>query len=250
MSDPYFQSLFAERIGGADYGKDEGKIYKFEKIKRAKRAAQEQQPDRALIDFGIGENDEVAPEPIRAAMAEEIHKPENRGYADNGIAEFKEAVARFMHRTYGVQLDAASEVNHAIGSKPAPGDAARRLHQPGRRDADDHARLPGGRDSHPLLRRSGVQLAADGGQRFFPRSRRHSRRRTRQGQIAGAVLPQQPHRQGGRPPTFTAKWSTSPNGTTSSWCRMRPIWRFHTTRRRSVSSAPPAPRRSASRCIR
>ena len=37
-ADPYFQSLFAERIGGAGYGKDT-EIYKFEKIKRAKRNA-------------------------------------------------------------------------------------------------------------------------------------------------------------------------------------------------------------------
>ena len=38
MSDPYFQTLFAERIGGANYGKGT-EIYKFEKIKRAKRKA-------------------------------------------------------------------------------------------------------------------------------------------------------------------------------------------------------------------
>ena len=38
MSDPYFQQLFADRIGGAEYGKGTA-IYKFEKIKRAKRKA-------------------------------------------------------------------------------------------------------------------------------------------------------------------------------------------------------------------
>ena len=38
MSDPYFQQLFADRIGGAQYGKTTA-IYKFEKIKRAKRTA-------------------------------------------------------------------------------------------------------------------------------------------------------------------------------------------------------------------
>jgi LL-diaminopimelate aminotransferase len=37
-SDPWFQNLFAKRIGGDQYGKST-KIYKFEKIKRAKRAA-------------------------------------------------------------------------------------------------------------------------------------------------------------------------------------------------------------------
>ena len=55
MSDPYFQKLFAERIGGENYGKST-EIYKFEKIKRAKRAALENYPDRELLDFGIGEN--------------------------------------------------------------------------------------------------------------------------------------------------------------------------------------------------
>lgn len=118
MSDPYFQKLFAERIGGADYGKGT-EIYKFEKIKRAKRKALADFPQRPLIDFGIGENDAVAPETVRRAMADQINRPENRGYMDNGNSRFKEAVARFMQRTFGVPLDPATQVNHAIGSKPA-----------------------------------------------------------------------------------------------------------------------------------
>lgn len=118
MSDPYFQKLFADRIGGAEYGKGTA-IYKFEKIKRAKRKALSEHPERKLIDFGIGENDDMADKSIRRVMAEEIDKPENRGYADNGIPEFKQVVARFMSRQYGVELDPAKEVNHCIGSKTA-----------------------------------------------------------------------------------------------------------------------------------
>jgi len=118
MSDPYFQQLFAERIGGALYGKDDA-IYKFEKIKRAKRKALADHPERQLLDFGIGENDGVPDQRVLSKMAEEIGKPENRGYADNGISEFKEAVARFMQREYGVELNATTEVNHCIGSKTA-----------------------------------------------------------------------------------------------------------------------------------
>src|SRR5262245_5489622 len=118
MSDPYFQQLFAERIGGVNYGKGT-EIYKFEKIKRAKRKAMAEHPDRKLIDFGIGENDEMAPLFVRGVMDEEINKPENRGYADNGNQRFKEAAARFMQRQFGVQLDPLTEVNHCIGSKPA-----------------------------------------------------------------------------------------------------------------------------------
>ena len=118
MSDPYFQKLFAERIGGVQYGKGT-EIYKFEKIKRAKRKAAAEHPERKLIDFGIGENDEMADPAVRRVMAKEIEKPENRGYADNGIAAFKEAAARFMQREFGVELDPATEINHCAGSKTA-----------------------------------------------------------------------------------------------------------------------------------
>ena len=118
MSDPYFQQLFAQRIGGANYGKS-GEIYKFEKIKRAKRKALAEHPERKLVDFGIGENDEMADPAVRRVMAEEIGKPENRGYADNGILAFKEAASRLMRREFGVELDPVAEINHCIGTKTA-----------------------------------------------------------------------------------------------------------------------------------
>jgi LL-diaminopimelate aminotransferase len=152
MTDPYFQSLFAERIGGAGYGKGTA-IYKFEKIKRAKRKALADHPERRLLDFGIGENDAPAPESVRRRMAEEINRPENRGYADNGPPMFKEAVARFMQREFGVSLDPATEVNHCIGSKTAlamlpacfinPGDVTL-MTVPGFRVAGTHSSYYGG----------------------------------------------------------------------------------------------------------
>jgi LL-diaminopimelate aminotransferase len=117
-TDPWFQSLFAERIGGVNYGKS-NKIYKFEKIKRAKRAALAAHPERKLLDFGIGENDDMADPLVRDVLKQEVDRVENRGYADNGIAAFKEAAAGFMKKVFGVTLDPATEVNHAIGSKPA-----------------------------------------------------------------------------------------------------------------------------------
>jgi LL-diaminopimelate aminotransferase len=164
MSDPYFQTLFADRIGGARYGKG-SEIYKFEKIKRAKRQAIADHPERLLIDFGIGENDGMAPENVRRTMAEEIDKPENRGYADNGIPAFKEAAARFMERFYGVTLDPVTEVNHCIGSKPAlamipacfinPGDVTL-MTVPGYPVAGTHTRYYGGEVHRlPLLRENG-----------------------------------------------------------------------------------------------
>jgi LL-diaminopimelate aminotransferase len=117
-ADPWFQHLFADRMGGANYGKGTA-IYKFEKIKRAKRAALSAHPERKLLDFGIGENDEMADPRVRACLKAEADKLENRGYADNGIQAYKDAAAAFLHRTFGVKLDPATEINHAIGSKPA-----------------------------------------------------------------------------------------------------------------------------------
>ncbi|OGW01900.1 MAG: aspartate aminotransferase [Nitrospinae bacterium RIFCSPLOWO2_02_39_17] len=114
----YIQSLFAERLGGRNFGKDT-KIYKFEKIKRAKRAAKEKNPEVELIDLGVGEPDEMAFPGVVEKMQEECAKPENRGYADNGIQEFRDAAARYMERIYDVSLDPAKEILHSIGSKPA-----------------------------------------------------------------------------------------------------------------------------------
>ncbi|HEV3383456.1 MAG TPA: LL-diaminopimelate aminotransferase [Gemmata sp.] len=117
-ADPWFQTLFADRIGGANYGKGT-EIYKFEKIKRAKRKALSDHPERKLLDFGIGENDDLADVTVREALSREANKVENRGYADNGIQNFKDAAAEFMFRQFGVKLDPVSEICHCIGSKPA-----------------------------------------------------------------------------------------------------------------------------------
>ncbi|OYP38120.1 LL-diaminopimelate aminotransferase [Rhodopirellula sp. MGV] len=151
-ADPYFQELFAERIGGSQYGKST-EIYKFEKIKRAKRKALETYPDRQLLDFGIGENDAMADESVRQTMAAEVNKPENRGYADNGVIEYRQAAARFMKRHFDVTLDPATQINHCIGSKPAyamlpavfinPGDVTM-MTVPGYPVAGTHTRYYGG----------------------------------------------------------------------------------------------------------
>ena len=110
-------------------------------------------PDRKLLDFGIGENDSMADESVRQVMSEEVNKPENRGYADNGVAEYKEAAARFMQRQFGVTLDPVKQINHCIGSKPAyamlpacfinPGDVTL-MTVPGYPVAGTHTRYYGG----------------------------------------------------------------------------------------------------------
>src|SRR5215510_13375850 len=102
MSDTYIQGLFAERIGGRNYGKATA-IYKFEKIKRAKRAALAANPGAEIIDMGVGEPDEMAFPEVIEQLYKEAKKPENRGYADNGDAQLKGAAARYMERVCGVR---------------------------------------------------------------------------------------------------------------------------------------------------
>src|SRR5262249_34516678 len=162
--DPWFQTLFADRIGGAAYGKGT-EIYKFEKIKRAKRAVLAAHPERQLLDFGIGENDEMADPLVREALKREVDRLEKRGYAHNGIQAFKDAAASFMKRVFDVQLDPTTEINHAIGSKPAlamlpaafinPGDVTL-MTVPGYPVAGTHTKYYGGDVYNlPLLEENG-----------------------------------------------------------------------------------------------
>jgi len=118
MPDSFIQNMFAERIGGLKFGKDTV-IYKFEKIKRAKAAARKAHPGVEIIDLGVGEPDEMADPGIVAKLAGEAAKPENRGYSDNGIQEFKDAAAKYLKIVYGVKgLNPETEIIHGIGSKP------------------------------------------------------------------------------------------------------------------------------------
>jgi LL-diaminopimelate aminotransferase len=157
--------LFAERIGGTEFGRT-GEGYKFEKIKKAKRAAQERRPDVELLDFGVGEPDRSAPRAIRNELKDQVEVPANRGYADNGIAEFKAAAATYMAEFFGVtNLDPRTEIVHSIGSKSAlamlplcfvnPGEAAL-LTVPGYPVLGIHVRYLGGETVEvPLLRKNG-----------------------------------------------------------------------------------------------
>ena len=170
-TDPWFQGLFAERIGGANYGKGTD-IYKFEKIKRAKRAVLAAHPERPILDFGIGENDDMADSLVRDVAKREIDKLDNRGYADNGIAAFKEAAASFMKKVFNVALDPEKEINHAIGSKPAlamipaafinPGDITL-MTVPGYPVAGTHTKYYGGKvHDLPLRAENGFYPDLDG----------------------------------------------------------------------------------------
>ena len=119
MPESYIQNLFAARIGGNQYGKSQA-IYKFEKIKRAKRAAIANHPGGEIIDLGVGEPDEMAFPEVVETLCAEARKPENRGYADNGDAVLKHAAARYLDKVCGVKgINPDTEVLHSIGSKAA-----------------------------------------------------------------------------------------------------------------------------------
>ncbi len=118
MSSSHIQNLFAERIGGSRYGLDTA-IYKFEKIKRAKKAAKEARPDMELFDLGVGEPDEMAFPEVVEVLGTEARKAENRGYADNGGTVLRRAAAEYMQKVCGVTLDPDSQILHSIGSKAA-----------------------------------------------------------------------------------------------------------------------------------
>ena len=127
MSDPYIQNLFADRIGGKNYGKGTA-IYKFEKIKRAKRAALAANPGAELIDMGVGEPDEMAfPDVRRRAATRPRKQPENRGYADNGGAALpagRGAVDEERLRRRGIDPDNADRPLHRLQGRAV--DPARR----------------------------------------------------------------------------------------------------------------------------
>jgi LL-diaminopimelate aminotransferase len=165
MSDSYIQQLFADRIGGAGYGKGT-EIYKFEKIKRAKRAALDANPGAELIDMGVGEPDAMAyPECVDALYAA-AKNPANRGYADNGASTYQQAAARWLKNVCGVHIEKpTTQIVHSIGSKAAlsilpncfinPGDVAL-MTTPGYPVFGTHAKYVGGVVHNlPLLEKNG-----------------------------------------------------------------------------------------------
>jgi LL-diaminopimelate aminotransferase len=160
----YIQDLFADRIGGKTYGKGT-EIYKFEKIKRAKKAALTANPGAELIDMGVGEPDAMAFASCVDALALAARKPENRGYADNGAEPYKQAAARWMEKVCGVGgIDPDTQIVHSIGSKGAltilpacfinPGDVAL-MSTPGYPVFGTHAKYFGGEVFNlPLLEKN------------------------------------------------------------------------------------------------
>jgi LL-diaminopimelate aminotransferase len=90
--------------------------YLFAELERkvaAKRAA-----GVDVISLGIGDPDTPTYPPIVAAAQQAVADPSTHQYPSNrGRAEFREAVAAFYERRFGVTLDPETEVMPAIGAK-------------------------------------------------------------------------------------------------------------------------------------
>jgi LL-diaminopimelate aminotransferase len=114
----FFDDKIAERLGGNNFGKST-EIYKFELIKRAKAIAKKEHPEMSLSDMGVGEPDWPADQTVVQTLSQEAGKHENRWYSDNGIPEFQEAAAQYLHKVYRIKnLNPTEQIVHGIGSKP------------------------------------------------------------------------------------------------------------------------------------
>lgn len=99
---------------------DELPPYLFIEIDRKKRAAIAAGKD--VIDFGVGDPDRPTPQFIIDRMAKAIHDPKNHRYPfDTGVPAFKDAVAAWMARRFGVLVDPKTELLVLIGSKEGLG---------------------------------------------------------------------------------------------------------------------------------
>jgi len=90
--------------------------YLFAEIDRKKKAAIA--AGRPVINLGIGDPDTPTPQFIIEAMQRAVEDPATHQYAlDRGDAGFRETIARWFQKRFGVQLDPATEILPAQGSK-------------------------------------------------------------------------------------------------------------------------------------
>jgi len=90
--------------------------YLFVELDKAKRKAREDGKD--IIDLGIGDPDIPTPNFIIDALAKAARNPKNHRYPlDQGLPEFRKAIAAWFKKRYGVTLDPESEILPLIGSK-------------------------------------------------------------------------------------------------------------------------------------
>jgi len=94
--------------------------YLFIEIDKKKKAARAAGVD--LVHLGVGDPDTPTPKLLLKALAKASLKPENHQYPfGSGMPVFRDTVAAWFKKRFGVQLDAGTEVCATIGSKEAIG---------------------------------------------------------------------------------------------------------------------------------
>ena len=94
--------------------------YLFIEIDKKKKAAKAAGVD--LVDLGVGDPDMPTPKILLTALAKAAQKPANHQYPfGSGMPAFREQIALWFKKRFGVVLDPASEVCATIGSKEAIG---------------------------------------------------------------------------------------------------------------------------------
>ena len=113
------QNLIANRLGGIEFGQ-KTEIYKFEKIKIAKRQFLTKNPHKKLLDFGVGESDQKPNQAIIDQLYKSAKNLKKHGYTDTGTPAFKQAASRFYNDLFKVKnLDPKKNILPTIGSKEA-----------------------------------------------------------------------------------------------------------------------------------
>ena len=98
----------------------------------SKRIAQRHAEGHDVISLGIGDPDLPTPQHIVDAMAQLVHDPANHRYPESeGLPEFRQAVAEWYDRRFGVVLDPKREIISLIGSKEGIGHIALCVIDPG-----------------------------------------------------------------------------------------------------------------------
>lgn len=105
--------------------------YLFVDIDRKRRALLEAGAD--VISFGVGDPDQPTHAFIIERLREAAGNPAHHRYPhDQGWPSYREAVAAFMKRRYGVSLDPNREIHALIGSKEGLGHLPLAVVNPGR----------------------------------------------------------------------------------------------------------------------
>ncbi|MCI5745361.1 MAG: aminotransferase class I/II-fold pyridoxal phosphate-dependent enzyme [Erysipelotrichaceae bacterium] len=113
-----FNQLISKRLGGENFYKNS--YYKFEKYSLLKKMWLENHFNETLLDFGIGESDEMPPFFVLDRLNKEIYKYENRVYADNGIDILKQTAAIHLREIYNLDvINPLKQINHVMGAKSA-----------------------------------------------------------------------------------------------------------------------------------